>query len=870
MHKVTYRRGESIRIHVFSRRKPNVLKDIIRDLADRDQHNLRLRFQVGLGVILFCFCLFTATAIYHFQKRVLEEETAIKTHLVMTTLESTRGYIREVLRPKMYEAMGEDYFMIEAMSTSYITRVIMDRFGEKIPTFRYRRVALDARNPAFEADGQELEMIAFFKRNPDLIEQQGMDAFESGQAFTLYRPVVFRSSCLHCHGRPNDAPSAIRNLYGAEGGFHRQEDEIAGLLSISIPVDTSLARIRNTSLHMFGSAILLALLLYTTIWLLFHQLIITNLRDVLTLFRSNLMVDKAHPKFRNRKGHREELEELFAHARTLVDDLKESRSQLQKYTDNLELKVTERTEALKRSQDLLQEQVKKRNRELLLYNTLTELITATDSLETILRQTAIEVLQVVPAKGAGIYLRNAPLACFRLWCEEQAPELPEKIPIYHKKGSADNAASYLADCGRIKLVSEDTRENISISIPLCCRSQLLGLMVLSGLHHDLVSETMLDLLLSVGQQIGITIESLQNIRQLIRSSELLQSVFDGISDPLILMDPDGRLQMVNEAFLLRHDLSRSDILGMKLDEIGSERQCFFSGQLQAGELLETVPHSKEVQIDDGSIYDTRFYPITNRDGSIRAIVCFGKDITSVKETERRIRHTEKLVAIGQLAAGVAHEINNPLGVILCHTNLIRENNTGDKELIDDINIIERHTENCRRIVADLLDFSRSRGTAIVLQTQSVNAIMDNVLSMTQRQFSAKRIHLEKNFSTADPCCQIDGSRIRQVFLNLVMNSVQAVEEDGKIKVTTATMDDQAVIKIEDSGPGIDKSIIDKIFDPFFTTKEPGRGTGLGLSISYGIIREHNGEITVDSKLGEFTCFTITIPEVQPLSMEVEK
>ena len=128
------------------------MKDIIRDLADKDQHNLKLRFQVGLGIILFCFCLFTATIIYHFQKNLLEEETLRQTELVMGLMESTRSYIREVLRPRMYKEIGEDQFIIEAMSTSYITRVIMERFKDKMPSFKKRRVALDARNPGFEAN----------------------------------------------------------------------------------------------------------------------------------------------------------------------------------------------------------------------------------------------------------------------------------------------------------------------------------------------------------------------------------------------------------------------------------------------------------------------------------------------------------------------------------------------------------------------------------------------------------------------------------------------------------------------------------------------------------------------------------------------
>ena len=170
------------------------MKDIIRDLADKDQHNLKLRFQVGLGIILFCFCLFTATIIYHFQKNLLEEETLKQTELVMTSLESTRSYIREVLRPRMYEELGEDRFIIEAMSTSYITRVIMDRFKEKLPAFKYRRVASGARNPSFEANPEEKKMISYFQKHPDTMEWHGITRIESDRYYTLYQPVLFKNS----------------------------------------------------------------------------------------------------------------------------------------------------------------------------------------------------------------------------------------------------------------------------------------------------------------------------------------------------------------------------------------------------------------------------------------------------------------------------------------------------------------------------------------------------------------------------------------------------------------------------------------------------------------------------------------------------
>lgn len=403
------------------------MKDIIRDLANKDQHNLKLQFQVGLGIILFCFCLFTATIIYHFQKNLLEEEALRQTELVTTALESTREYIREVLRPRMYKEFGDDYFMIEAMSTSYITRVIMERFKEKIPSFKYRRVALNARNPSFEANREEKKMIDYFRENPDANEWHGMTRLDSVRYYTMYRPVIFKNSCLHCHGNPDDAPAAINESYETLQGFYRKRGEVAGLSSISIPLEVSLKEILDTSFRMFGIGLILALLLYGTIWLLFHQLIITNLRDLVTLFRTSVDDSGSAPLPEQFKGHREELEELFHSARTLVTRLQENRSQLLSYADNLEVMVAERTEALKLSEKQLQTQIRQRNKELTLHTTLTGLITRTDTLQTILHQVLNEVLQVIPAKGAGIYLYSDKDDGFVLQCSKQASGLSNSI-----------------------------------------------------------------------------------------------------------------------------------------------------------------------------------------------------------------------------------------------------------------------------------------------------------------------------------------------------------------------------------------------------------------------------------------------------------
>ncbi len=836
------------------------MKNILRDLADRDQQNLRLQFQVGLAIILFCFCLFTATIIYHFQKNLLEEETLRQAELVMTSLESTRSYIRDILRPRMYGVLGEDHFIIEAMSTSFITRVIMDRFTEKLPDFKYRRAAIDARNPDFEANRQEQEMISYFRNHPDSQEWHGMTRVDSDRYYTLFQPVAFSKSCLHCHGDPGEAPSSIGETYGSSRGFFRKPNEITGIQSISIPVEVSLAQIRHTSFRMFGAVLILALLLYGTIWLLFHQLIITNLRNLLTLFRTSLDEENDLSVPSEKKGHREELKELFRHAETLVSYLRDSRAKLTEYADNLEIMVAERTEALKRSESQLQVQVNKRSRELMLHNTLAGLITSTETLQTILNKVLSEVLQVVPVKGAGIYLYDGANNNLVLLCSLGTDILPERIDSALPKNSEQNPGQqYLTRCDRLKLTDSINNDTVNISIPLCCRDRLQGIMVITELKIDLLNDCLHALLLSIGRQMGQTIESHENIQNLRRSGTLLQSVFDGISDPLVLLEPDGTLVMVNQAFLQRHNLSGEEVLGKVIDTVTSRQHCVFSDCLQELDLYATEPHTEQIQLDDGSIFDMFFYPILNQDNSVHTVVCFAKDVTGVREAERRIQQTEKLVAIGQLAAGVAHEINNPLGVILCYTDIIKENFNENKELMEDITVIDRHADNCRRIVADLLDFSRSREFHTDKQVVSVNDTIEDILSMVGPQFMKKQIKLSTSLEKSIPPCLMDSRRMKQVLLNLIMNAAQAIGSKGSILISTRVENSSVMVDIDDDGPGINKDIIDKIFDPFFSTKEPGQGTGLGLSVSYGIIREHDGEIRVQSRQGNGTRFTVILP-----------
>jgi PAS domain S-box-containing protein len=238
-----------------------------------------------------------------------------------------------------------------------------------------------------------------------------------------------------------------------------------------------------------------------------------------------------------------------------------------------------------------------------------------------------------------------------------------------------------------------------------------------------------------------------------------------------------------------------------------------------------------------------------------------KDVSHRKAIENQLLQADKLASIGQLAAGIAHEINNPLSMILGYTQLLLRNEKDGTQRYADLRIIEKHTRTCKTIVEDLLNFARSARTKKAFA--HIHAAMESVLSVVQHHLQLDGITVEKDFDDCVPPIVMDGEKIKQVFMNLIMNAKQAIGERGVIRVRTRydEMIGRVAIQVSDSGSGIDPRNITRIFDPFFTTKATGEGTGLGLSVSYGIVKEHGGEIVVESILGKGSTFTVTLPAI---------
>lgn len=236
----------------------------------------------------------------------------------------------------------------------------------------------------------------------------------------------------------------------------------------------------------------------------------------------------------------------------------------------------------------------------------------------------------------------------------------------------------------------------------------------------------------------------------------------------------------------------------------------------------------------------------------------------LEAAQKQLLQSEKLASLGKMAAGVAHEINNPLTAILTFSKLLLGDLDKNDPRCEDLQTIVDETLRCRDIVRGLLDFSRE--TKSKKQWTDINSVIEETLFLLQHQAIFHDIKIEKNLADSLPRINLDRSQIKQVFMNMFLNAAEAMAEKGILTVTTLSKDKSVIVKIKDTGCGIPEKNISKLFDPFFSTKKVGKGTGLGLSVSYGIVKAHNGSIDVESKVGEGTEFTIKFP-IQPLGFE---
>lgn len=347
------------------------------------------------------------------------------------------------------------------------------------------------------------------------------------------------------------------------------------------------------------------------------------------------------------------------------------------------------------------------------------------------------------------------------------------------------------------------------------------------------------------------------------------AMIDAIGDPLVILDGEFNVLRQNRAYfetaLQRGELSIREMGGKKCYEVfaGRTTPCKHC-KLQKASQANTSERWHTGNLIPEREFEIRVHPLPNEGMSAPTerplLVVHYRDVTQLRSMQEELARADKLGALGKLAGGVAHEINSPLAGILAFAQMaLREMEVANPHK-QDMQEIEDAAKKCKTIVEGLLGFARQDKPTETAQVD-ILAALRSTLRLVSPMLKRSQIDLVLEISDSEKTL-VDGNsgKLCQVFLNLATNAIYAMKEGGGVLQVRATVDSHAVrIAFEDSGIGIDPTILGRVFDPFFTTKPVGEGTGLGLSISYSIIKQHGGDITVVSQPGLGTTFLVTLP-----------
>ena len=360
-------------------------------------------------------------------------------------------------------------------------------------------------------------------------------------------------------------------------------------------------------------------------------------------------------------------------------------------------------------------------------------------------------------------------------------------------------------------------------------------------------------------------DPIEKERRFLRANAIYKIVMtDLINEDVLVIAPNHQILDANDAVLKRVGLTREEIIGRTCHEVTHRFDSPCSAETCPCPMKEALASLKpfsttHMHLDKNNQehhVSISCYPLMGPEGVIGAVE-ISKDITRDIQLQRSIMQQEKLVSIGRLSAGVAHEINNPLTTILTSAMLLQEDFPAGHPVSQELELIAKETMRCRSIVTALLNFARQKSPEV--KRCSVNALIAETVALTRKQSAFKDVELRVSLDQKIPPLRLDPQQMVQAVINLIINAIESTEPGGHISVRTESDPDKKIARIEvaDTGAGIPPGLLNQVFEPFFSTKESG--TGLGLAITHGIIVQNGGRIAVASPPGQGTTFTITFP-----------
>jgi PAS domain S-box-containing protein len=511
-------------------------------------------------------------------------------------------------------------------------------------------------------------------------------------------------------------------------------------------------------------------------------------------------------------------------------------------------------------------------KEMAMADEVARIVTSTLDIPKVYEKFALEMQKLVDFDRAGIHIVDLRASTLKL------AYLPQSTGAIFRQGwtiplegtITDHVANtqrslVLGDLDEEKrfwTVEHRRREGMRslIMVPLISMEKVVGTFILMSRRRHAYGPREQAIVERLAAQIAPAI----NNSQLFQEVEQLALALESIGDTVVFHDPEGKIQFVNRAFQEVYGYCPEEVLRkdpMLLLVPGDEanqaiaRESLAEG-LRAGWRGEVKRLRKNG--DEIDVFQT-ITPVKNKDGEVIGRIAVSRDITENKRVEERLREVARLSSLGELAAGVAHEINNPLTSVLGFSQLLMLEDL-PQGVREDLEIVHSEANRAAKIVHNLLSFARRPDP--VKMYMDVTLVLDRALEMKTYDFQVGNIEVSRDFSADLPCTMVDAQELIQVVLNILNNAEQAMRcprGQGRLTVRTTSSKERIKVSISDDGPGIPAEHLARIFEPFFTTKAAGEGTGLGLSISFGIVQQHGGDIWAESIPGEGTTFHIELP-----------
>lgn len=527
---------------------------------------------------------------------------------------------------------------------------------------------------------------------------------------------------------------------------------------------------------------------------------------------------------------------------------------------------------------VLKEQITRQNNELQILFDISSAIHSSPRLEDVLQQSLIAILRTLQLKMGAIYLLKSDgqgVGTMVLAAQHGfSSTLVENIRSFRVghgwsgAGRLKNPVAWLKreqlffPALRDRMAAEDIHEIIRIA--LFTQKGILGLLYVANHGALQIRHDRREFLTTIGQQIGVAIENAQLFESVQRAKTELEISFDAIQHSIFLLEASGRILRINETTEKTYG-HRDQLLGRNYWEIlyqASEppsgcpvRECFLSRR----PVQKEGPHPRW-----GGFYRLYAFPVLNLSSQLERIVYYEKDETEARKLEQRLQQTERLQSLGTLAAGIAHEIRNPLATINFNAQMLQRELDLDDNQAQMLSDLIQEVRKIDNIVREVLNFARPREPQFL--PANLNDIVRYCHNLSKVHIRKAKIELFLDLDHAMPDIIMDSDQIGQVVMNLMINAVEAMPNGGRMEVQTRVDEAQerVVLSVRDTGEGILPEDEGRIFDPFFTRK--AEGTGLGLSICRRILERHGAHMEVESHVGKGSLFRVVFPLTKKTNM----